>query len=84
MLWRDLVITVKLDQLLTNRAQSGTNRFRILAGVSWTKQIWKKEWKKFMLWRDLVITIKLAQFLTDRAQSGINRSRMLPGGSWTK
>ncbi len=28
-LWRGLVITVKLAQFLTDRAQSGTNRFRI-------------------------------------------------------
>ncbi len=34
MLWRDLVITVKLAQFLTDRAQSGTDRFRMLPGVS--------------------------------------------------
>ncbi len=28
MLGRDLVITIKLAQFLTDRAQSGTNRFR--------------------------------------------------------
>ncbi len=31
---RDLVITAKLAQFLTDRAQSGTNRFRIFPGVS--------------------------------------------------
>ncbi len=38
---RDLVITVKLAQFLTDRAQSGTNRFRMTPGVSWTKKIEK-------------------------------------------
>ncbi len=33
MLWRDLVITVKLAQFLTGRAQSGTSRFRVLPGA---------------------------------------------------
>ncbi len=58
---RHLVITVKLAQFLTDRTQSGINRFRTLPGVSWAK---KKFWKKFMLGRDLVITVKLAQPLT--------------------
>ncbi len=31
---RDLVITVKLAQFLTDRARSGTNRYRISRGVS--------------------------------------------------
>ncbi len=70
MLWRDLVITVKLAQFLTDRAQNGTNRLRVLPGVSvLNKNNWKRGENKFMLWRDLVITVKLAQFLTDRAQS---------------
>ncbi len=34
MLGRDLVITVKLAQFLTDRAESGTSRFRMLPGVS--------------------------------------------------
>ncbi len=34
MLGRDLVITVKLAQFLTDTAQSGINRFRMLPGVS--------------------------------------------------
>ncbi len=38
---RDLVITVKLAQFLTDRAHSGTNRFRIFPGVSWAKKIEK-------------------------------------------
>ncbi len=46
MLGRDLVITVKLAQFLTDRAQSGTNRFRMLPGESWAKNKLKKEVKK--------------------------------------
>ncbi len=34
MLGRDLVINVELAQFLTDRAQSGINRFRMLPGVS--------------------------------------------------
>ncbi len=71
---RDLVITVKLAQFLTDKAQSGTNRFRI----SWRT---KKTKKTLMLWCDLVITVKLAQFFTDRAHSGTSRFRILPGVS---
>ncbi len=33
-IWRDLVIIVKLAQFLTDRAQSGTSRFRMLPEVS--------------------------------------------------
>ncbi len=36
---RDLVITVKLAQFLTDRARSGINRFRILWGVYRMKKI---------------------------------------------
>ncbi len=39
MVGRDLVITVKLAQFLTDRAQSGTSRFRMLPGVSSAKKI---------------------------------------------
>ncbi len=82
---RGLVITVKLAQFLTDRAQSGTSRFRMLPGVSWAKRKLKKEVKKFQgRGRDLVITVKLAQFLTDRAQNGTNRFRISPGVSWTR
>ncbi len=49
-LWRDLVVTVKLTQFLTDRAQSGNNRSRILPGVSLTKNLKKEVKKKFMLW----------------------------------
>ncbi len=42
---RDLVITVKHAQFLIDRAQSGTNRLRMLQGVSWKKKL-KKEVKK--------------------------------------
>ncbi len=47
MLGRDLVITVKLAQFLTDRAQSGTSRFRMLPGVFWAKKIEKGGEKKF-------------------------------------
>ncbi len=57
MLGRDLVITVKLAQFLTNRAQSGTNRFRMLPGVSWVKKIEKGGEKHSCYLRDLVITL---------------------------
>ncbi len=36
---RDLVITIKLGQFLTDRVRSGTNRFRILPGMSRAKKI---------------------------------------------
>ncbi len=36
---RDLVITVKPAQFLTDRARSGTNRFRILPGVPNKKKL---------------------------------------------
>ncbi len=68
----------RLAQFLTDRGRSGTNRFRILPGMSRTKKILKKG---AVDGRHLVITVKLAQFLTDRTQSGINRFRMLPGVS---
>ncbi len=45
MLGRDLVITVKLAQFLTDRAESGTSRFRRLPGVSWAEKL-KNEVKK--------------------------------------
>ncbi len=47
MLGRDLVITVKLAQFLTDGAQSGTSRFRMLPGVSWAKKIEKWGEQKF-------------------------------------
>ncbi len=67
--------------LKIDRAQNGTNRFRILPGMSRTKKILKKD---AVDGRHLVITVKLGQFLTDRTQSGINRFRMLPGVFWAK
>ncbi len=36
------VITVKLAQFLTNRAQSGTNRIRMLRGMSRAKKKFEK------------------------------------------
>ncbi len=39
-----------LAQSLIDRARSGTNRFRILPVVSWTKKIRKKGWKKYLIW----------------------------------
>ncbi len=45
MLWalsgRDLVITVKLAQFLTERAQNDTNRLRILPSVLKKKSEWR-------------------------------------------
>ncbi len=50
MLWtwsgRDLVITVKLAQFLTDRAQSGTKRVGMLLGVNWEKKNGKGGEKK--------------------------------------
>ncbi len=41
-----LVITVKLAQFLTDRAESGTSRFKMLPGASWAKKIEKWGEKK--------------------------------------
>ncbi len=60
MLWRYLVITVKLAQFLIDRAQDRTNRFRILPGVSRKNKIEKEVKKKSCYGCNIVITIRLA------------------------